>query len=153
MVLGLRVSYMPPLVGKKIKQFDHIEHNVDHHELGNCFKWEAVPGCPTSILHYPNSPFDIGYVLVGTCQIDHGATWHRLNQGLERQKIVVGVHRLDVKTTLEIILIHLFERFEYLRYRAIREMINCCEADLTTECQEERNLVDKEDYVVYNTSL
>jgi hypothetical protein len=136
MVLGLRVSDTPPLVEKKINQFDHIEHNVDRHELENCFKWEAVPGCPTSFLHYPNSPLDLGYVRIGTCQIDHEATWHRLNQGLERRKLAVGVHGLDVETTLEIILIHLFESLEYLRYRAIIEMIDCCEADLTTECQE-----------------
>jgi hypothetical protein len=118
---------------------------VDRHELGNCFKREAVPVFPTSFLHYPNSTLDIGYVLIGTCQIDHGATWQRLNQGLERREFAIGVHRLDVETTLEIILIHLFESLEYLRYRAIREMIDCCEAYLTTECQEERNLVDKED--------
>jgi hypothetical protein len=104
---------------------------VDRHELGNYFKWEAVPGCPISFLHYPNYPFDLGYVLVGTCQIDHGATWHILNQGLQRRESAVGVHRLDVETTLEIILIHLFKSLEYLRYRAIREMIDCCEADLT----------------------
>jgi hypothetical protein len=55
------------------------------------------------------------------------------------------VHLLDVETTLEIILIHLFESLEYLRYRAIREMIDCRESDFLTECQEERNLVDKED--------
>jgi hypothetical protein len=115
------------------------------HELGNSFKWEAVPSCPTSLLHYPNSPFDFGYVLIGTCQIDHGATWHRLNQGLEGRDFSVSVHRLDVETTLEIILIHLFKSLEYLRYRAIRIMIDCREADFSTECQEERNLVDKED--------
>jgi hypothetical protein len=118
---------------------------VDRHELGNCFKWEDVPGCLTSFLHYPNSPFDLGYVLVGTCQFDHGATWHRLNPGLERRAFAVGMHRIDVKTTLGVILIHLFKSLEYMQYRAIREMIDCCEADLTTECQEERNLVDKED--------
>jgi hypothetical protein len=142
-VLGLRVSDTPPLAGK-IKQFDHIEHNVDRHELGNYFMWEAVPSCPTSLLHYPNSYFYLGYVLIGTCQIDHGATLHRLNQGLERRKSTVGVHRLDVETTLDIILIHLFKSLEYLRYRAIREMIDCREAYFSTECLEERNLVDKE---------
>jgi hypothetical protein len=83
-----------------------------------------VPGCPTSLLHYPNSPFDLGYVLFGTCQIDHGATCHRLNQGLERREFTVGVDRIDVETTLEIILIHLFKSLEYLQYRAIREMID-----------------------------
>jgi hypothetical protein len=74
MVLGLKVSDMPPLIGKKIKKFDHIEHNVDHHELGNSFIWETVPSCPTSLIHYPSSPFDLRYVLIGTCQLDHGAT-------------------------------------------------------------------------------
>jgi hypothetical protein len=118
---------------------------VDRDELGNSFKWEAVPSCPTSLLHYPNYPLDLGYVLVGTCQIDHGGTWHRLNQGLERREFAVGVHRLDSETTPGIILIHLFKSLEYLRYRAIREMIDCREADFITECQEERSLVDKED--------
>jgi hypothetical protein len=108
---------------------------VDRHELGNSFIWEAVSSCPTSLLHYLNSPFDIRYVLIGTCQIDHGVTWYILNQGLERPHSV-GVHRLDVETTVEIILTHLFKSLEYLRYRAIREMIDCHEADFTTECQE-----------------
>jgi hypothetical protein len=128
---------------KKIKQFDHIEHNVDRHELGNSFILEAVPSCPTSLLHYPNYQLNLGYVVIGTCQIDHGAIWHRLNQGLERREFAIGVHRLDVETTLEIKLIHLFKSFEYLRFRAIREMIDCREADFSTECQEKRNLVDK----------
>jgi hypothetical protein len=118
---------------------------VDRHELGNSFIWEAVPSCSTSLLHYPNSPFDLGYVLIGTCQIDHGATWHRLNQRLERSTFAVGVHHLDVEIMLEIILIHLFESLEYLQYRAIREMIDCREADFMTEFQEERNIFDKED--------
>jgi hypothetical protein len=128
---------------KKNQQFDHIEHNVDRREVGNSFVWEAVPSCPTSLLHYPNSPFYLGYVLIGTCQIEHGSTWHRLNQGLERRKFAVGVHCLDVETMFEMLLIHLFESLEYLRYHAIREMVDFWEADFTTECQEERNLVDK----------
>jgi hypothetical protein len=117
-----------------MKQFDHIEHNVDRHELGNSFIWDAVPSCPTSLLHYQNSPFDLGYVIIGTCQIDHGATWNRLNQGLERREFSVSMQHLDVETTVEIILIHLFKSLEYLRYREIREMIDCREADFTTEC-------------------
>jgi hypothetical protein len=86
-------------------------------------------------------------VFIGTFQIDHGATWHILNQGLERSEFAIGVHRPDVETTPEIILIHLLKSLEYLRYRAIREMIDCREEDFSTECQEERNLVDKEDVV------
>jgi hypothetical protein len=84
-------------------------------------------------------------VLIGTCQIDHGATWHIINQGLERRELAIGVHRLDVETMVGKILIHLFKSLEYMRYRVIREMIDCHEADFTTDCQEERNLVDKED--------
>jgi hypothetical protein len=73
---------------------------VDCHDLGNYFVWEAVPSCLTSLLHYPNYPFDLGYLIIGTFQIDHGATWYRLDQGLERREFVVGVHRLDVETAL-----------------------------------------------------
>jgi hypothetical protein len=86
---------------------------VDRHEFGNSFKWEAVPNCPTLFFHYPNSQFDLGYLLVGTCQIDHGSNCHRLNQGLERREFDVGMHRLYVETTLEILLIHLFTSLEY----------------------------------------
>jgi hypothetical protein len=88
----------------EIKQFDHIEYDVHHHELGDSFIWEDVPSCPTSLLHYPNYPFDLAYMFIATCQIDHGATWHRLNQELEMREFTVVVHRRDVKTTLEIIL-------------------------------------------------
>jgi hypothetical protein len=126
---------------------------VDHHELRNSFIWEAVPSCPTLLLHYQNSLFDLRYVLIGTCQIDHGATWQRLNQGLERRKFAIGVHRLDVETMVEIILIDLFKSLEYLRYRAIREMIDCREADFRLSVKKKIILLTKKISVVKNTSF
>jgi hypothetical protein len=143
MVLGLRLSDTPPLVGKKVSSLTTLSTMWIVMILG-ILSYGSL--CRVGrILHYLNSPFDLGYVLIGACQIDHGATWYRLNQGLERREFAVGVHRLDVETTLEIVLIHLFKSLEYLRNRAILELIYCREAIFLTECQEERNLVDKED--------
>jgi hypothetical protein len=73
---------------------------MDRHELGDCVKREAVSSCSASLLHYPNSTFDLGYVLIGTCQIDHGATWNRFDQGIERCKFTSSMHRRDVETML-----------------------------------------------------
>jgi hypothetical protein len=73
---------------------------VDHNELGDRVKREAVSSRPASLLHYPNPAFDFGYMLVGTGQVDHGYTWHRFDQGLDRCKFTVSMHRLDVETTL-----------------------------------------------------
>jgi hypothetical protein len=98
-VFGLRVSDTPPLV-KKSQQLDDIEYNMEFHELGDCVKQEAVPGGPASLFHYPDPTFDLGYVQVGTNQVDHGATWHGFNQGLERCKFTVCMYRCDVETTL-----------------------------------------------------
>jgi hypothetical protein len=47
---------------------------MDRHELEDCVKWETVPSGPASLFHYPDMTFDIGYVLVGTLQVDHGAS-------------------------------------------------------------------------------
>jgi hypothetical protein len=46
---------------------------------------------------------------------------------------------------LKIVLIHFFKILEYLRYGAVREVVDSRERDLTTKRQEERNLVDEED--------
>jgi hypothetical protein len=73
---------------------------VDRHELGDCLKREAVSSCSASLLHYPNPTLDFGYVLVDTFQIYHGYTWHSFEQGLERCKFTVSMHRRDVETTL-----------------------------------------------------
>jgi hypothetical protein len=118
---------------------------VDNHELGNSIKWKDVPSRPTPFLHYPDSPFYLRYVLVGTCQVHHADTWNKLNQGIQGCKFTVGMHLCDMETTLKILLIHFFESLQYMRYRAVHEVVDSRETDITTERQEEENLVDKED--------
>jgi hypothetical protein len=73
---------------------------MDRHKLWDCVKREAVSSCSASLLHYPDPMFDLGYVLVGTHQVDHGATCHILDQGLERCEFPVSMHRRDVETML-----------------------------------------------------
>jgi hypothetical protein len=70
------------------------------------------------------------------CQVDHRSTWKRLNQRFQGRKLAVGVHHCDVETTLEIILINLLESLEYLRHRAVREVIDGCERDIAAKRQE-----------------
>jgi hypothetical protein len=130
MVLGLRVSDTPPLVEKKLSNLTTLSTMWIVMTLGILSN-----GRLCRVARHRSF----------TTRILRSISGNRLNQGLERREFAVGVHRFDVETTLEIILIHLFESLEYLRYRVIREMIDCFEADLTTECQEERNLVGKED--------
>jgi hypothetical protein len=55
------------------------------------------------------------------------------------------MHRRDMETMLEIVLIHLYEILEYLGYHAVREMVDNCETYLMTKRQEENYLVDEED--------
>jgi hypothetical protein len=129
---------------KKNQKLDHIEHNVDRHDLGDPLKWKAVPSGPTAFPHYPDSTLDLGQVLFGTGQVDHGSTWNRLNQRLQGVEFAVGVHHCDVKTTLEIIQVNLLESLEYMRHCTVREVIDGCERDLTAKRQEERILVHKE---------
>jgi hypothetical protein len=73
---------------------------MDHHELGDCVKRETVSSGPASLFHYPDPMFDLGYVLVGTHQVDHGSTWNGFNQGLERCEFTVIMYRRDVETRL-----------------------------------------------------
>jgi hypothetical protein len=51
----------------------------------------------------------------------------------------------DAETSLEIVLIYLFESSEDGWDGSIGEMIDSGEAYLATQCQKERYLVDKED--------
>jgi hypothetical protein len=63
-------------------------------------KREIVPSDPASLFHHPDPMFDLGYVLVGTRQVDHGVTWQRFDQGLERCEFTVSRYHSDVETTL-----------------------------------------------------
>jgi hypothetical protein len=73
---------------------------MDRYELGDCVKRETVPSDPASLLHYPEPTFDLGYVLIGTRQVDHRATLHGFNQGLERCEFTISMYRLVVETAL-----------------------------------------------------
>jgi hypothetical protein len=107
-----------------------MEHNVDRQELWDPLKWKAVPCFSASFLHYPDSLFNFGYVLIGICQVYQWSTCHRFDQGLDRYEFAISVHRRDVKSSLEIIFIHLLECLENLRNSPIREMIDSRETDL-----------------------
>jgi hypothetical protein len=92
-----------------------------------------MPSRSASFFDHPDSTFDFRDVLVGTRQVDHRSTWYRLNHSLEGLEFPVGMHRRDVKAALEILLIYLLERFEYLRHCLVWEMIDCREAYLSAE--------------------
>jgi hypothetical protein len=94
---------------------------------------KAVPSGPAALLHYPDTPLDLRHVLVGTGQVDHISTWNRLNQRPQGREFAVSVHDCDVKTTLEIILINILESLEYVRHRAVREVIDGCERDIAAK--------------------
>jgi hypothetical protein len=118
---------------KKVQEFYHIEHNVYCHDLGDRLKWKAVLSGPTAFLHYPDTTLDLGHVLVVTGHFDHRSTWNRLKKRLQGREFAVGVNHCDVKTTLEIILMNLLESLEYLRHRAVHEVIDGCERDLAAK--------------------
>jgi hypothetical protein len=71
---------------------------MDFHELGDCVKQDTVSSGPASLFHYPNRTLDLSYVLVGTLQVDHGATWNGFNQDLERCKFTVSMYRRYAET-------------------------------------------------------
>jgi hypothetical protein len=118
---------------------------MDHHELEDSLERETMPSGPASIFHYPYPTFDLRYVLVGTCQVDHRDTLNGFTQGRERRKFTVGMHRHDMENTLEIVLVHLLESLEYLQNSSVCEVVDSRETYLETKCQEERNLVHKDD--------
>jgi hypothetical protein len=73
---------------------------MDRHELGVCVRRETVPSGPASLFHYPDPMFDLGFVIIGTHQVDHRTTWHGFSQGLERCKFTVKMYHSDVETML-----------------------------------------------------
>jgi hypothetical protein len=50
-----------------------------------------------------------------------------------------------METTLNIVMIQFFKSLVYLRYRAVREVVDSREIDLMTKRQKESNIVHKED--------
>jgi hypothetical protein len=68
--------------------------------MEGCAEW---PDIIPSLL---DTTLDLGHVLVGTGQVEHRSTWNGLKQRLQGREFAVGVHRCDVRTTLEIILIN-----------------------------------------------
>jgi hypothetical protein len=102
---------------------------MDRLDFGGSLEWETVSRGPALILHYPDPMFDLRYVLIGTCQVDHRSTWNGFNQGLERQ-FTLGMHHRYMENMLEIVLVHLFESLEYLQNSSIREVVDSCETYL-----------------------
>ena len=121
-----------------------MEHNVYRQEFRHPLKRKAVSSSSAPFLYHPDSTFDFRDMLVAASQVNHRSTRHRLDQSSKGFKFPVRMHRCDAEATMEIILVNLFERFEYLRDSPVREMVHRCEAYFLTQCQKERNLVDEE---------
>jgi hypothetical protein len=88
-VFGLRVLDTPPFLEKKCNSLTTLSTI-----------WIFM-SFPASLFHYPDPTLDPRYVLVGTCQIDHMATWNGFNQGLERCEFTIGMYCRDMETTLK----------------------------------------------------
>jgi hypothetical protein len=144
--LGTQTFRYSAIGWKQVQKCYHIEHNVYCRDLGDPLKWKAVPSGPTAFLHYPDRTLYLGHVLVGTGQVNHRYTCNILNQRLQGHAFAVGMNHCDLKTTLEIILINLLESLEYLRHRAVHDVIDGCECDIAAKRQEELILIHKKIY-------
>jgi hypothetical protein len=118
---------------------------MDRQKLWDTLKWEAMTSSSAPFLHDPDSAFDFRDMLVCTGQVDHGATWHGLDEGLKRCKFAIRVHGCDSKAASEVVLINFLERVEDLRKRSVVEMTDRREAYLSAESQEKRDPVYEKD--------
>ncbi len=59
-----------------VEQFDGVKHNVAGKELGYALERKTVLSCSAFLLDHPDSTFDLRYVLIAACQVDHLATRH-----------------------------------------------------------------------------
>ena len=129
---------------EEIEQLNGMEHNVYRQKLWHPLKQKTVSSSSAPFLYHPDSIIDLWDVLVAASQVDHWATRHGLNQSREGCKFPIRMHRCDAKATMEVVLVYLLECLENLRDSSVREMVDRCEANLVTQCQEKRNLVNKE---------
>jgi hypothetical protein len=121
MVFGLRVSESNSSLHRgEIEQLNGMEHNVYHQEL--CWyplKQKAVSSNSAPFLYHPDSTFDFRDMLVAASQVDHWATWHRLDQSCNGCKFPIRMHRCDAKATMKVVLVYLLECFEYLQNSSV----------------------------------
>jgi hypothetical protein len=136
---------------QKKQKLNDVQDNADCHELWNPLKRETVPSCSATFLHYP--AYSFRHVLIGTCQVDHWATWNGLYQGLKRREFAVNVHRRDKKSALKVILVHFLKNLEYLRHNSVREVVNSHVTFLGLCVKKNGILFTKKMLVVRKTSL
>jgi hypothetical protein len=64
-----------------------------------------VSGSSAPFLYHPDLTFDFRDMLVAASQVDHGATWYRLDQRRKGFEVPVRMHHCDAEATMEIILV------------------------------------------------
>ena len=85
-------------------------------------------------------------MLIGTGQVDSGsAWWHGLDQDFKWGKLVIDVHRRYMESPIQVELMNFFVSFKNRLDCSVGEVIDCCESDLSAQCEKEQYLVHEED--------
>ena len=132
-----------------VQHLHGTKHNVDQQKLWDPVEGKAVSDSPTPFLDHLDSILDLGDVFACACQVDSRATWYSLYHSLHWRKLSIGVYRRDSEALIEVELVDLLESFEDALDLPISQVVHRSEAYTPAECQEEWNLVDKEDVRCY----
>jgi hypothetical protein len=69
-----------------------MEHDVDCQQCQYLLEQKAVSGSSAPFLYHPDATFDFRDMLVAASQVDHWATWNRLDQSHEVFEFPVRMH-------------------------------------------------------------
>ena len=70
---------------------------------------DGINDGPDPFLNYPNLPFNLRDVLVGTCQVKLRRSIHRRHPNFKRSKFPVSLYEDNLKTPLKVITAHAFQ--------------------------------------------
>jgi hypothetical protein len=113
--------------------------------LGDSSERKAVPGGTDPLLDNSDPPFGFWDMLIGTGQVDSRASWHGLDQGLERSKFTIKTDSGNTKASLEIQLMNLLVSLEDSVNLLVGQMVDSSETNVAADGEEEWNLVHEED--------
>jgi hypothetical protein len=116
---------------------------MNRQKLGDPVERKTMPGGSATLFNHSDAAFDLRDVFDGARKVENRTAWHGIHERFEGCEFLVGMHSGDTKTAMEIILEDLLERLENLWDSSVSQMVHRFEANLATQREEERYLVDE----------
>jgi hypothetical protein len=115
----------------------------DQHPSWKRVESDGINDGPDPFLNYPNHPFNLRDVLVGTRQVKLRRSIHRCHPSFKRSEFPVALNKDNLKTLLKVITAHAFQCIKNGESLHIAQVRNKQKAYDQTVGDEEWYLVDK----------